>query len=86
MNILDDRDNFVPTASNMINFSIEGEGVIIAVDNGDPLSELSFAEKFRPAFNGKCLVIVKSTGKSGSLMIKAESEGLSDKNIRIETK
>ena len=86
VNILDDRDNFVPKASNMINFSIEGEGVIIAVDNGDPLSELSFAEKFRPAFNGKCLVIVKSTGKSGSLMIKAESEGLSDKNIRIETK
>jgi beta-galactosidase len=85
VNILDSNGNFMPIASNMIDFSVEGEGEIMATDNGDPLCELSFDSKSRPAFNGKCLLIVKSTRKEGKIDIRARSEGLEPANISINS-
>ena len=76
VNILDDNNNFVPNASNDIKFTITGEATILAVDNGDPKSEESFVGDSRKAFNGKCIIIVKTTQKAGEIKITAESEGL----------
>jgi len=76
VNIIDDENRFVPDASNRINFRVEGEATIIAVDNGDPLNEESFLSSSRKAFNGKCLVIIKSTRTKGEFTLYAESEGL----------
>jgi beta-galactosidase len=76
VNILDKDNNFVPDASNRINFRAEGEATIVAVDNGDPLDEESFGSNTRRVFNGKCLVILKSTGKTGKFTIYGESDGL----------
>jgi len=86
VNILDDQGGFMPIASNTINFSVEGAGTIIALDNGDPLCEISFAAHSRPAFNGKCLLIVKSTDKFGEIKIHAESEGLTGAELTIKSK
>jgi beta-galactosidase len=76
VNIQDKENNFVPDASNRINFRVQGEATIIAVDNGDPLNEESFGATTRKAFNGKCLVILQSTGKPGTFTLFAESKGL----------
>jgi beta-galactosidase len=49
----------------------------VATDNGDATSFESFQSKERNAFNGLCLVVVKSeSGKSGRITLHAESETL----------
>ena len=84
VNVLDKQNNFVPDASNRINFKVEGEAEIIAVDNGDPLNEESYNHPSRKTFNGKCLVIIKSTGKAGKITLFAESEGLGKTDVVID--
>ena len=50
----------MPRTNNKIDFSIEGPGEIVATDNGDPTNMVSFSSKKREAFNGLCLVVVRS--------------------------
>ena len=86
VNITDDKNNLVPDASNLVNFRIEGEGEILAVDNGDPLSQESFRSNSRKAFNGKCLLIIKSTEKPGTINVYATAEGLQEVHVTVKTK
>lgn len=85
VNILDKDNNFVPKAANKIVFSVEGEGNIIGVDNGDPKSEESFVGNTRSAFNGKCIIIIKSTQKAGTIKINAQSEGLYSAEVSVKS-
>jgi len=80
--ILDEDDVFVPTAENLIHFSIEGPGKIIGVCNGNPISHESFVDQQIHAFNGLCLAIVQSIGEEGVIEVKATNPNLiSDKII-----
>ncbi|NLR60364.1 glycoside hydrolase family 2 protein [Chitinophaga polysaccharea] len=74
-----DKDGImVPRSHPLVKFSIEGPGEIVATDNGDPTSFVSFQSNDRPAFNGMAQVIVKAKkGAKGKLVVKAVSEGLS---------
>jgi beta-galactosidase len=74
----------VPRSSNLVNFSIEGIGKIVAVDNGDATSHDPFQASYRKAYNGLCLVIVKAEkGSTGSFTVKAESKGLKGASATI---
>lgn len=86
VNVQDQENNFVPDASNRIRFKVEGEATIVAVDNGDPLDEESFGSHTRKTFNGKCLVILKSTGKAGKFKVIAEADGLEGAAVTVVTK
>ncbi|MDX2413909.1 MAG: glycoside hydrolase family 2 TIM barrel-domain containing protein [Bacteroidales bacterium] len=86
VNILDEEGRFVPDASNRIDFKVDGEGVIMALDNGDPISEESFYGSSRKAFNGKCLLIVQSTKKRGDISIYASSDGLAEASLKVNAK
>ena len=67
----------VPRSNPIIRFSIEGPGEIVATDNGDATSFVSFQSQERSAFNGMALVIVKAKkGAKGMITVKAESNGL----------
>ena len=75
-----------PRADNRIRFSIEGPGEIVATDNGDPTSFESFQSPTRAAFNGLCLVIVRSRpGEPGKITVRAESESLESTTIPLQT-
>jgi beta-galactosidase len=85
--IKDKNGLVIPNAINLLKFSVEGPGEIIATDNGDPSSLISFASLERPAFNGRCLIIVQSkTNQPGVIKVKAESKGLKDATILLKTK
>ncbi len=73
--VTDVNGKMVPNAKNELKFSIEGQGKIVATDNGDATNMVSFGSHQRAAFNGLCLVIVKSSG-TGSFTIKASANGL----------
>jgi beta-galactosidase len=85
INILDAENHFVPDAANEMAFKVTGEATIMAVDNGDPLNEHSFISTKLKAFNGKALVIIRSTKKKGAFMFYAESEGLEGEQVLMST-
>ena len=80
-----DKDKLlVPRSSNLVNFSIEGPGKIVAVDNGDATSHDPFQADYRNAYNGMCLVIVRAEkGASGSFVVKAASKGLKGSEVVV---
>jgi beta-galactosidase len=77
--VVDANGLIAPRANNRIQFRIEGPGEIKATDNGDPASFEPFQAPERKAFNGLCLVIVRTkAGQPGRIMLTASSEGLRD--------
>lgn len=83
--VIDKNSNIVPYADNLIRFKIEGEGKLAAAGNGNPTSIESFQKPCRKAYEGKCLLIVKSTNTAGFISIMAEGKGLKADNIKIKT-
>ncbi len=83
-----DKDGLaVPRSNNLIEFSIEGPGEIVATDNGDPTNMVSFSSKKREAFSGLCMVIVRSKkGNRGNIRVAAKSPGLKDTQVNIQSK
>jgi len=86
VSIIDENGIVCPRANNLVNFTVNGAGVFKAVGNGDPTSLESFVKPFRKAFNGKCMLIAKSTYDSGQMVIEASSVGLESQQLIIETK
>jgi beta-galactosidase len=84
--IRDEQGHVAPKADNEIQIAIEGEGKLIGVDNGDPLSHEDYKAHHRKAFNGLCLAIVQSTAKAGSIAITASSTTLRSDRLTIDTK
>ncbi len=84
---IEDKDgNIAPWADNRVHFTIEGEGVILATDNGDAASVEPFQQSSRKAFSGKALAIIRSNEKSGTIKLRATSKGLKSATIEIKTK
>lgn len=83
-----DRNGLVvPVANNLISFSIEGPGEIVATDNGDPSDLVFFGSKERSAFSGLALAIVRSiNGQKGNLRVTAKSEGLESTVVEIASR
>lgn len=87
VSVVDKAGLTVPRAKNRMHFEIFGPGEIVAVDNGDPTSHESFQSKERPAYNGLCLVVVRSkAGASGSIKLRASSEGLKSADVTIRSR
>jgi len=75
----------VPTANNLVKFSIEGPGKIIGTGNGNPTSHEPDKASQRMAFNGYCLVLVQAEKQAGEIKIKALSDNLKGTEVIIKT-
>ncbi len=73
----------VPDADNLIKFELDGAMTIAGVDNGCQTSMEPFKADHRKAFNGKCLVILQSSGKNGTTTLTAISEGLKTASVEV---
>ena len=65
-----------PKAENLVKFEIEGPGSIVGVGNANPVSLESYVLPQRKAWQGRCMVIVKSNDQKGKIILKATVEGL----------
>ena len=83
--ITDENGTLVPEADNLVHFELEGEGKIVGVGNGNPMSQEPAKGRERRAFSGMCQVIVQSTGNAGDIKLKASSLGLADAAVLIKT-
>lgn len=81
--VVDAKGIVVPIASNLIHFSVEGEGFIAGTDNGDATDSISLKKSERHLFNGKALVVVQAKKKTGKIVLRATAEGLKPVEIEI---
>ena len=88
--VTDSKGREVPTAMNTINFKVQGDIKIIGVGNGNASShepDKFFDDNWqRQLFNGKCQVIIQSTGNSTSdNKFTATATGLQPAVVIIKT-
>lgn len=82
--ITDKNGLSVPRSNNRIQFSVSGPGEIVATDNGDPTNFESFQSPARNAFNGLCLVVIRSKrGTAGPIRLRAQSSGVGASEVMI---
>ena len=81
--IVDENLRVVPIADNEVMFAVEGEGVLIGADNGNPRSHEGFKSNRRKAFNGLCLAIVQSTARAGQIRVTASSPSLKSGSVTL---
>ena len=84
--IVDNEGRVCPNADNLVKFTIEGEGVIAGVGNGNPVSHEYFKANERKTFHGLCLAIVQSKRERGTILLSAESKGLQAAEVLIHAK
>lgn len=82
--VVDENGLVVPKANQNLTFSVEGPGEIVATDNGDPTSLVSFKSLKKQAFNGLCLAIVRyKPGSSGEIKLTVTADGLQSVTVVI---
>lgn len=82
--VLDKDGEFHPAAGNLITFTVEGAGSLLAVGSGNPVSEERYVGNERRAFRGRCLAVVKSGAGAGEIRLRAAAEGLEPAEITIQ--
>ena len=83
--ILDEKGTPVATATNEITFHLKGNGKIVGVSSGNPVSHESFKGTKYTALAGKCLVIVQAGANEETLELTATAEGLKKVTLSIQT-
>jgi beta-galactosidase len=74
--VLDANGVPVPFANNNITFEVTGPGKLAAVGNGDQQSHTPLKGNRMEAWQGKCMAIIRSTGRKGEITITARSGSL----------
>ncbi len=90
--ILDAKGRRVPDACPMLSLTLEGEGRILGVGNGDPSylgadhpKELDCKQFSIPAFNGLAQVLVQSSTSAGAIRLTATAENLKSGVVSVES-
>ncbi len=85
--VTDEHGLVVPDAQNPIHFAVSGPGEIVATDNGDATDLTSFPSHERKAFNGLCLVIIRSLpGQTGTITLTAIADNLETDTVRVKSR
>lgn len=82
--VKDAKGRVVPTADNLVKFSIEGPGRIIGTGNGNPTSHEPDKASQRKAFNGYCQILVQSDKTPGEIRLKATSDLLKETEVVLK--
>ena len=85
ISIVDSKGTYVPNANQIITFDVEGPARIIGVENGDILDLSPHKVNYRKTFNGKCLLLIETTDKAGTIKITAGSKGFKSDVVKIKS-
>ena len=84
--LTDSSGSRVTDAGLKVKFVVEGEAELAAVDNANPRDPKSFQADSCNVFNGRCMVILRPTGKRGKVTLTAFCENLRPEKCVIELK
>lgn len=74
--LVDRHGTVVPNADRLMKFKVVGAAVNAGVDNGNIESNEPWQSDSRSTFNGRCQLIIRSTGKTGPIRIEAKTSGI----------
>lgn len=83
--VADENGNVIPNADIPVNFTISGEGELAAAGNASPNQMTSFRQPKCKLYQGKAIVIIRPSGKAGTITLKAESGGLIPASVVVTT-
>jgi len=83
---VDERGRLQMNSNQRVHFTIHGAGTIAALGSGDGRSQDAYSGEVFNLFNGRALVIVRTTAKSGEITLDADAEGLHASTVVIESK
>ncbi|MGC3990682.1 MAG: DUF4982 domain-containing protein [Chthoniobacteraceae bacterium] len=84
--VVDENGQRVPGAKVPVRLSVGGVGELAAQGNGSPNEPASFREPVCTTFEGRCLAILRPTGGAGSIILRADAEGLDASSIVIQAR
>jgi len=74
--VVDAQGRRVPNAEIPVRFSVSGVGELAAQGSGTPNDPASFRVPVCKTFEGRCLAILRPTGGSGEITLRAQAQGL----------
>ena len=83
---VDKKGRIVPTNDGTVSFQVEGPARIIAVDNGDHLSDDLFDGNQKVLYDGFAMAILRSDRNAGKVKITATCNGLKSVSRTVMTK
>ena len=84
--VTDETGSIVPYANTELFFEVIGAGELAAVGTSDPMSEESYVGNRRKAFEGSALIVVRSIGTAGDIVVTASADGLEAVSIQVLVK
>ncbi len=73
----------IPDGVRTIDFSVEGVGELAAAGSANPKDVASFRQSTCRTFHGKCMAILRPTGRTGNIRLNAASKGLAPANVVV---
>ena len=80
---MDEHGAIVTPATDEVLFEITGPGELLAVGTANPVSEESYVGTQRKAFQGRLMVVVRSSGQEGAIRLTATAHGLATAETRV---
>ena len=85
VSVVDKNGNPCPTASNQLQFKVNGKGTFRAACNGDATSLEVFHLPTMKLFNGKLVVLVQSTHDAGDIELTVTGKGLKTTKLSLKS-
>ncbi len=83
--LVDEDGQVVYDSKRTVNFTIEGEGKILACGNACPNDMNSFRNPSPKLYNGRAQAIVQTTKNAGKFILKVTSDNLPEQTITLQT-
>ncbi len=83
--VVDANGRRVPNAEVPVRFTVSGAGELAAQASAVPNEPASFRLPVRTTYQGRCLVILRPQGGSGTITLKAEADGVKSATAVVKT-
>jgi beta-galactosidase len=80
---VDSTGRLQPLADQEVRFSIDGPAVIAAVGNGDGQDNASYQGDRRKLYQGRALVVIRTSKQNGPITLTAKTTGLQDGVVKL---
>jgi beta-galactosidase len=82
--ITDRKGRLVPIADNLLDFTLEGPGTLLATCSADLTDSTAYTLPQRKAWKGRALVVVKSGKETGELTLTVKAKGLKTEILKLK--
>ncbi len=75
-----------PAEPHRLKFDLSGPGIIAGVDNGNLKDTDLYTSNTRNTFNGRAMVVIRSTRKTGKIELKVSGDKLETQSVIVRSK